>query len=190
VQVYGLGLRLNLLDHRAWLEFETVRSLDYLQRSKLTRIDWVTLKGSLQKGYRVASGPSETYPEYGSIEKQKPYFKELGLDLDGMFNGTLNISIHPYEFRMTSPEFTFEKVKWTELTNAEDFSFSECKVRYKGRAYHGWVYYPHPGTKKEHFQDASTMEVLAPYIHGIQYGDALEISINPDEIALTKKDGS
>ena len=156
----------------------------------MTSIDWVTLKGTLQKGYRVASGPSEAYPEYGSIEKQKPYFKELGLDLDGMFNGTLNISIDPYEFRMTSPEFRFEKVKWTDLTNAEDFSFSGCKVSYQGREYNAWVYYPHLETKKNHFQDVSTIEVLAPYIHGIQYGDALEISINPDEIAVTKKDRS
>jgi len=39
---------------------------------------WITLKGRLKKGYHVASGPSKAYPEYGSIEKQKPYFKKLG----------------------------------------------------------------------------------------------------------------
>ena len=138
----------------------------------------------------MASGPSEAYPDYGSIEKQKPYFKELGLDLDGMFNGTLNISIHPYEFMVTSPIYTFNQVKWTDRTNAEDFSFSRCKVGYNDREYNGWVYYPHPETKKNHFQDSSTIEVLASYIPKIGYGDALNLSLNPNEITLVKKDFS
>lgn len=146
---------------------------------------WMALKGCLIKGYRVASGPSEAYPEYGSIEKQKPFFRELGLDLDHVFNGTLNISIHPYTFEMTNPGYTFRAVRWTELTNAEDFSFSYCRVRFGGREYEGWVYHPHPETKKDHFQSASTIEILAPFIEGIQYGDTLELLLDLDEITVT-----
>jgi hypothetical protein len=149
--------------------------------------NWVTLPARLKKGYRVASGPSEAYPDYGSIEKQKPYFKELGLNLDHVFNGTLNISIEPYEFSMEKPEFTLNYVKWTELTNAEDFSFSRCKINFQGREYDGWVYYPDPATKKEHFQSASTVEVLAPFVQGLKYEDELEISLNSAEIMVTKK---
>jgi len=145
---------------------------------------WITLKGRLMKGYRVASGPSEAYPEYGSIEKQKPHFKALGLNLDRMFNGTLNISIEPYQFEMMRPEHTFEKVKWTELTNPEDFHFSQCRVAFQGREYSSWVYYPDPKTKKEHFQSASTIEVLAPFIEGIKYGDEINISLNSMEIRV------
>ncbi|HEY5729168.1 MAG TPA: hypothetical protein VIS72_03900 [Anaerolineales bacterium] len=148
---------------------------------------WTSLPARLEKGYRVASGPSEAYPEYGSIEKQKPYFKELGLDLDHVFNGTLNLSIAPYAFEMVKPEHTFRTVKWTELTNAEDFSFSCCKIKFKGQEYDGWVYYPHPDTKKDHFQSASTVEILAPFIEGIRYGDALEIVLNNIEIKVTRK---
>ena len=147
----------------------------------------ITLKGRLKKGYRVASGPSKAYPEYGSIEKQKPYFKKLGLSLRRMFNGTLNISIAPYEFEIKKPEITFKKVKWTELTNAEDFSFSRCKITFKGKTYNGWVYYPHPETKKDHFQSRSTVEVLAPFIEGIKYGNTVEISFNSEEIKIMKK---
>jgi hypothetical protein len=149
--------------------------------------NWITLQGHVKQGHRVASGPSKAYPEYGSIEKQKPYFKKLGLDLDEFFNGTLNISIHPYEFEMLNPEIKFKKVKWTELTNAEDFSFSRCRIRYQGHEYDGWVYYPDPKTKREHFQDRSTIEVLAPLIEGIEYGDLVEISLNSAEILVTKK---
>ena len=152
----------------------------------MPKIQWITLKGKLTKGYRVASGPSEAYPEYGSIEKQKPYFKVLGLDLDHVFNGTLNISIAPYQFDMTKPEYTFQSVQWTELTNAEDFTFSRCKIIFKGIEFDGWVYYPDPKTKKEHFQSPSTIEVLAPFIEGVNYGDTVDISINTEEIKVTK----
>ena len=147
---------------------------------------WTTLTGKLIEGYRVASGPSEAYPEYGSIEKQKPYFKQLGLDLDHVFNGTLNISIAPYEFEVTRPEYTFQNVKWTELTNAEDFSFSRCKITFQETKHEGFVYYPDPKTKKDHFQSASTIEVLAPFILDIKYGDTVEISLNRKEIKITK----
>jgi hypothetical protein len=150
----------------------------------LTKPDWVTLKGKLKKGYRVASGPSEAYPDYGSIEKQKPHFKELGLDLEHVFNGTLNVSIKPYHFEMINPEYTFRNVKWTELTNAEDFSFSHCWIKFQGTAYNGFVYYPDPKTKKEHFQDMSTVEVLAPFVDGIKYKDELEISLDTEEIKI------
>ena len=150
----------------------------------MSKPQWITLKGTLKKGYRVASGPSKAYPEYGSIEKQKPYFKKLGLDLDHTFNGTLNISIAPYEFEMKKPQHRFKKVKWTELTNAEDFSFSQCKIRFQGKEYTGWVYYPDPKTKKNHFQSASTIEILAPRIPNIKYRNKLEISLNTTEIKI------
>ena len=154
----------------------------------MTTSHWISIKGILRQGYRVASGPSVAYPEYGSIEKQKPYFKALGLNLDAMFDGTLNISIDPYTFELAKPAYTFRAVKWTELTNAEDFSFSKCRVRFDGRDYEGWVYYPHPGTKKDHFQDASTVEVLAPFIRDIKYGDELELILNTTVIEILKKE--
>lgn len=150
----------------------------------MSNTKWITLQGQLKKGYRVASGPSKAYPEYGSIEKQKPYFKTLGLNLDHVFNGTLNVSIKPYEFEMAGPEYIFKHVKWTELTNAEDFSFSGCRIMFHEKEYDGWVYYPDPMTKKDHFQDKSTVEVLAPFIEGINYGDTLKILLNPDEIRV------
>ncbi|MDP1713554.1 MAG: hypothetical protein Q8L41_02310 [Anaerolineales bacterium] len=141
------------------------------------------LQGLLKRGHRVASRPSKDYP-YSSLEKQKPFFKNLGLDLYEYFNGTLNISIAPHEFSMTHPEFTFELVKWTDLHPPETFSFSCCKVFFKSREYAGWVYYPHPETKKTHFQNPSLIEVITYEIPEIQYGDVSEIEINPSEILI------
>lgn len=141
------------------------------------------LPGILSRGHQVASRPSKDYP-YSALEKQKPLFKALGLDLYGYFNGTLNISIAPLIFEMTAPEFTFPLVEWTDLHPPETFSFSRCIVVYKNIEYPGWVYYPHPETKRNHFQNPSLLEVITKRIPEIKYGDSLEVGIDPKEITL------
>jgi hypothetical protein len=146
-------------------------------------IHWTRVKGFLAQGYRVASGPSRDYP-YGALERQRPIFKERGLDLAGYFNGTLNIDIHPDAFRMAAPEHTFHHVKWTDLHPPEHFSFSRCRVIYKDTEYEGWVYYPHPETKKRNFQNPSLVEVIAVPIPDIQYGDEVQVLLNADEIVF------
>jgi hypothetical protein len=143
----------------------------------------MTITGILMRGHQVASRPSAAYP-YSSLEKQKPFFQKLGLDLYEYFNGTLNISIAPLEFEMTKPEFTFPLIEWTDLHPPETFSFSRCKVRFEGKEYAGWVYYPHPETKKTHFQNSSLIEVITYEIPNIKYDDAIEIEVNPQEIKI------
>jgi hypothetical protein len=142
-----------------------------------------TLQGILVRGHQVASRPSKDYP-YSTLEKQKPYFKSFGLDLYPYFNGTLNISIAPLTFKILKPEFTFEKLEWTYLHPPETFSFSRCNVVFKNKEYAGFVYYPHPETKRNHFQNPSLMEVITFEIRNIQYGDAVEVVIDSDEIKV------
>ena len=141
------------------------------------------VNGILVRGYGVASGPSKDYP-YGALDRQRPLFKERGLDLGEYFNGTLNINISPRSFRMLHPQFTFRQVRWTDLHPPEDFSFSACSVLFGGREYDGWIYYPHPETKLRHFQNPSLLEVIAKPIAGIRHGDALEVLVNPAEVRL------
>ena len=143
----------------------------------------MTITGILMQGHQVASRPSAAYP-YSSLEKQKPYFKDRGLDLSPYFNGTLNISIAPLEFKITRPEFTFPLVEWTDLHPPETFSFSRCKVKFEGQEYAGWVYYPHPETKKTHFQNPSLIEIITYKIAKIKYGDEIELEINLLEITI------
>jgi len=143
-----------------------------------------TIKGIVVKGHQVASRPSDVYP-YGTIEKQKPFFKALGLDLGGFYNGTLNISLSPNTFEMTSPEFKFEDVKWTDLNPPETFSFSRCTLIFKSGRYAGWVYYPHSETKIRHFNNPAVIEILAQHIPDIRYGDEVELELNGDEIQIT-----
>jgi hypothetical protein len=146
---------------------------------------WISLRGIIAEGYHVASGPSKDYP-YGALERQKPIFKARGLDLEDYFNGTLNIDIRPYTYQLIKPEFTFHSVEWTDLHPPEHFSFSKCNVIYKDIEYEGWVYYPHPETKRRNFQNPSLLEVIAHYIPGIRYGDEIQVVVNPDEVKVSK----
>ena len=148
-------------------------------------MDWILVDGILVQGYRVASGPSKDYP-YGALEQQRPFFKAGGLDLSSYFNGTLNIDIRPLKFIMRNPEFTFHHIEWTDLHPPEHFSFSHCRVLFKELEYDGWVYYPHPETKARHFQNPSLLEVIAMPIPGIQYGDSLQVLLDPEEISVDK----
>ena len=112
--------------------------------------------------------------------------QDAGLDLEGYFNGTLNIDIRPHTFTLIKPEFTFRHVEWTDLHPPEHFSFSRCKVIYKEIEYEGWFYYPHPETKLRNFQNPSLLEVIAYEIPGIKYGDEVGVPVNPERIEISK----
>lgn len=145
--------------------------------------EWIIVSGVVVEGHRVASQPSKDYP-YSALEKQKPYFKERGLDLERFFLGTLNVSIAPLKFELFKPEYTFPLVPWTDLHPPETFSFSRCKIRFQRVEYEGMVYYPHPETKIRHFQNMALIEVMAEHLPGILYGDRVELFLNPEEIRI------
>jgi hypothetical protein len=139
------------------------------------------ISGTIVEGYGVASGPSKDYP-YGTLEKQIPLFKQRGLNLERFHPGTLNVSIAPATFEMANPQFTFRQVAWSDLHPPEDFSFSRCTVKFKGASYAGYVYYPHPETKKRHFESASLLEIISEFIPEIEYGERVELELNANEI--------
>jgi len=153
--------------------------------TKMIEPSWTRTKGTIVEGHKVASGQGlgSPYPQ-GTIETQTPFFKKLGLDLSGFFRGTLNISIGPKTFKVVKPEITFRGVEWTSLHPPEDFSFSRCRILNDGHRYEGWIYYPHPETKKRHFQKNSIIEVIAPFMPQIKYGLEVEIETNSLEMAI------
>lgn len=155
-----------------------------LDKNRNSQPEWIVVKGIIVAGHRVASQPSQDYP-YAALEKQKPYFRERGLDLDRFFLGTLNVSIAPLVFEMVKPEYTFPLVAWTDLHPPETFSFSPCKVRSDGREYAGMIYYPHPETKIRHFQNPSLVEVLSERIPGIGVGSQVELLLDPEQIRIS-----
>jgi hypothetical protein len=136
----------------------------------------INLQGIIKTGHRVASGTSAASPyPRGSIAMQAPFFKALGLDLSGCYFGTLNVSIATARWKIVRPAFHFESVKWTDLHPPETFSFVPCDITYRAVTVKGWLYYPHPETKAAHWQDASVMEIIAPRLVGLGYGEAIDL---------------
>ncbi|PZV20050.1 MAG: hypothetical protein DCF21_05855 [Leptolyngbya sp.] len=152
----------------------------------MTHRNWQRVVGQVERGHGVASGvaASSPYPR-GTIELQAPIFKPLGLDLTDYVKGTLNISISPSTFALLRPELTFRQVAWTDRHPPEDFSFSRCRILFQASTYDSWIYYPHPETKKRNFQAPSTLEIIAPKILGIGYGDRVEVEYDPAAVAVT-----
>ncbi|MDB9315479.1 hypothetical protein PN462_20365 [Spirulina sp. CS-785/01] len=145
---------------------------------------WQTVSGIVTAGYQVASGQSEEspYPQ-GSIPLQTPHFQGRGLDLGDYYPGTLNVDISPYQFSLAHPEWTFRQVQWIEGVQ-EDFSFSQCYLQFQGVQYPALIYYPHPETKPAHIQDPSVIEILAPPIPNIYYGDKVELVLPSPDVQI------
>ena len=151
----------------------------------MTKSNSIALIGTVRSGHQVASGQGVNSPyERGTLEMQLPYFRDRGLDLSGFYLGTLNVSISPQTFEFIAPEYTFERVKWHPDYPAETFSFSLAIVIVRDISYRGWIYYPHPETKIGHFQDDSILEVIAPKINNLNYGDRLCLKLDSREITV------
>jgi hypothetical protein len=148
-------------------------------------VEWRSVSGILTTGYGVASGASADYP-YGALERQIPIFRSHGLDLSPFFRGTLNIDIRPFVFRLVRPEFTFRAVQWTDLHPPEDFSFSHCRVVFRRRTYGGWLYYPHPETKRRNFQSPSLLEVITRRIPRVVPGDRVQVLVDSARVSLER----
>jgi hypothetical protein len=147
---------------------------------------WQKVRGVIVRGHGVASGVSGDvrFPG-GTIRMQAPYFRALGLEIEGFHPGTLNISIAPRRYRVGQARYTFRKVQWHPTAAAEDFSFFDCRVR-RGEAppVAGLIYYPHPETKPEHFQQPDVLELLLPWLDGIHYGEAIELEVPTRQIII------
>jgi hypothetical protein len=146
--------------------------------------EWIPVSGTVIRGHGVASGSGKSpYPE-GTVKMQKPFFEALGLDLSGFHEGTLNLDIAPFRFRLVEPEHTFRRVEWTHLHPPEDFSFSRCRILHAGLEVGGWIYTPHPETKADHFQPPTMLEVLAPFLPGIAYGDEVTLRVPRGQVEI------
>lgn len=145
---------------------------------------WTPVKGRLKKGYGIASGQAlnSPYPD-GSIVLQAPYFLRKGLDIRYFFPATLNISIAPLTFKMTSPRWRFNNLEWHKGV-CESFSFSRCRLQVDQDRIEALVYYPHPDTKPDHFHDNSTLEILAPFLGKLEEGIEFSLWLPSQEIEV------
>jgi hypothetical protein len=143
------------------------------------------LQGIVQQGHGVASGSAANspYPQ-GSVAMQMPFFKALGLDLGHCWAGTLNVSIAPHSWTLERADYCFEHLAWTHLHPPETFSFVRLHLVWRSARVAAWLYRPHPETKAAHHQDASTMEIIAPRLEGLVYGDAVSLEFAAGSVAV------
>ncbi|MBT9316909.1 hypothetical protein [Leptothoe spongobia] len=145
-----------------------------------------TVVGTVVRGHGVASGQNRN-PRFpgGTIQMQKPVFAERGLCLDAYFPGTINVSTHPHRYIVKQAKHTFRQVKWAVDAPPEDFSFFDCRVVLRtGQRVNGLIYYPHPETKPEHFQDSATLEVLTEFIDDLSHSMTLGLELNPSQLLI------
>ncbi|MGB5900930.1 MAG: hypothetical protein WBG66_22250 [Geitlerinemataceae cyanobacterium] len=148
--------------------------------------DRIRVKGLVQKGYGVASGKSgdPRFPQ-GTLEMQKPFFFDRGMNLNEYFSGTINLSISPHTYDIIKAKYTFRNIQWSPEAPPEDFSFFDCRIVLNtGESIEGLIYYPHPETKPDHFQSPDILEILTPFIEGLKYGDELIVEIDRQQLTI------
>ena len=140
--------------------------------------------GLVVRGYQVASGQAKNspYPK-GSIALQLPFFKRLGVDLSGCLAATINVDISPFSFSINDADFHLKNVNWIGDIY-EDFFIDQCQLQFKNKSYSGFIYYPHPATKPDHFHSATIVEVVCAPIPEIHYGDRVTLVFNSAHIKL------
>jgi len=148
--------------------------------------NWQKFKARIVRGYQVASrrGGDSRFPG-GTVPMQTPHFRARGLDLAVYHPGTINVSIAPFGYQVRSPRVTLTAVKWHRTDPAEDFSFFDVRLfPENGSSVDGLIYYPHPETKPQHFQQPDVLELLFPYIDRIAYGQVLHLAVPSDQILI------
>lgn len=137
------------------------------------------------RGHQIASGMAQNnpYPQ-GSLAMQFPLFWERGLDLSHCYQGTLNLDISPLTFEIVKPDITFQHLAWASGFPPETFSFVACALLHQDEWIGGYIYYPHPETKIGHFQSKSTLEIIAPFIDDLGYGDTVRMRLDDSKIKL------
>ncbi|MFA5041480.1 MAG: hypothetical protein WC464_07600 [Bdellovibrionales bacterium] len=150
-----------------------------------------TIKAVVCSGHRVASGESTDDLRFpgGTIRMQAPFFKAAGLDFDAYFDGdfvygTLNLSVAPEKIKIAKPQYSFPKIKWTDVFPPENFFLSPATVHFRGKNYKALLYIPDPATKPDHFQGASVIEVIAQRIKDISSGDEVTLMFPASAIEI------
>ncbi len=148
-----------------------------------------TITARVVEGHRVASGlnGNPRFPR-GTLRMQAPHFLARGFDLGAFYPGTVNVSIAPRAYRAAQARYTFRQVKWHPTEPAEDFSFFDIRVVRPSGPIAGFIYYPHPETKPEHFQKPDVLELLLPFVEGLRYGVELSLEIPAEQMIIEVAD--
>ena len=141
----------------------------------------IFVQGKIVRGTRGASGLGDNKTFTGTIVKQKPYFKSAGVErVDSWYDGTINLSIEPKKLKILKPDYVVT-AEWTPNIT-ETFWLVNVMLKYKGKHYPAYIYYPCPSPVKAH-PDA-IIELLAEKVESLSYGDTATIEVSNKNIIL------
>jgi hypothetical protein len=146
----------------------------------------ISVVGIVSAGHGVASGKAQDSPfGKGTIALQSPFFEELGIPMNQFFSATINVDISPLSFDLPNWDYEALQLRWTDVIPPEDFYFSHCKITHLSRTHDALIYRPSPATKVDHFQKCSIIEILAPKLDKLKYGDTVKLLLNADHCSVT-----
>ncbi|MBO9490600.1 hypothetical protein J7384_09510 [Endozoicomonas sp. G2_1] len=139
------------------------------------------------KGHQIASGlaADSPYPK-GSIEMQAPYFKMLGLDLSNYYLATINAQFNCHAIATKQYHNYFQDVHWAAGFASESFGFIKCGILWQNKRYDALIYQPDKTTKIAHTQPENCLEIIAPKLDGLDYGDQLILQVDANYIELQR----
>lgn len=143
----------------------------------------ILVTGKIIEGLRGASGlrKNPLSNEHGSIVKQKPYFKSAGIKrVESWYNGTINITIAPKKFKIIEPDYAVT-AEWKPRTT-ETFWLVDVLLKYEGKSYPAYIYYPCPSPVKAH--PDTLIEILAEHINSVNYGDDADIELLSNNVEI------
>lgn len=136
-------------------------------------------EGVVVRGYGVASGESgdPRFPT-GTLALQFPIFARLGVDVEGIHPGTINVELDGGPLDPGPPDHLLRSIRWHPDVPPEDFSLWRVTLVHRGTAWPALIYRPHPETKPAHQQPESVVEILAPLIPDLDYGDRITVALD------------
>lgn len=152
--------------------------------------DIIEIQGVVEEGLRHCSGydkegkPFRYYGKtIGSIKSQRPFFEEAIPAFSEIHNGTINVGIHPRTFEIMEPDHIMSNCKWDPGRDAENFWLVELDLVHNDKSYQGYLYYPCPSDWKKRPEN-NTLEILSPFIKGLNYEDSVLVRYDSDKIKI------
>jgi hypothetical protein len=107
-----------------------------------------------------------------------------GLNLNGYYIATVNAQFNYHAIVLNLYDHYFEQVKWYENMPTENFKFCQCHILKNSTSYPALIYQPQVETKVEHLQPINQLELLAPLIEHLHYGDVISLNISNAKVTL------
>lgn len=146
------------------------------------------VSGVVTQGFRIASGLNTegVSGPYGitikdSFVQQRPFFEAEIPEMKNVWTGTINVDISPHTHRMIG--FTKEiTCEWHPKITETFGLVTGVTLTHAGKNYPAIIYYPMPS--EFHEPRMNVIEILAPKIEGLAYGDKVDLVLPADKVVV------